>query len=96
MYRFEELSDVLSTLQRLSQRDQPLVKQLARQPGTKEARFAHLFSGDVASFEPSTGSTIEGTSDESRMAQVEDELRTIRREIEDLKGQFAAFRKQFE
>jgi uncharacterized protein len=96
MYRFEELSDVLSTLQRLSQRDQPLVKQLARQPGTKEARFAHLFSGDVPSFEPSTGSPIERPSDESRMAQVADELRTIRREIEDLKGQFAAFRKQFE
>jgi uncharacterized protein len=97
MFRFEELSDVLSTLQRLSQREPPLVKQLARQPGTKEARFAHLFSGDVASFEPSTGSMVEERpSDPDRMARVEDELRTLRQEIDELKQQFATFRKQFE
>src|SRR3954469_3994023 len=54
MFRFEELSDVLSTLQRLGQREPPLVKQLPRQPGTKEARFAQLFSGDVEGFVPGT------------------------------------------
>jgi uncharacterized protein YceH (UPF0502 family) len=46
MHRFEELSDVQSTLQRLMQREPPLVKVLPRQPGTKEARYAHLFSGE--------------------------------------------------
>ena len=40
MHRFEELSDVQSTLQRLMQREPPLVKVLPRQPGTKEARYA--------------------------------------------------------
>ena len=48
MHRFEELSDVQSTLQRLMQREPPLVKVLPRQPGTKEARYAHLFSGEPA------------------------------------------------
>jgi uncharacterized protein YceH (UPF0502 family) len=48
MHRFEELSDVQSTLQRLMQREPPLVKVLQRQPGTKEARYAHLFSGEPA------------------------------------------------
>src|SRR5580698_6504944 len=47
MHRFEELSDVQSALQRLMQREPPLVKVLPRQPGTKEARYAHLFSGEV-------------------------------------------------
>src|SRR5580704_9833314 len=48
MHRFEELSEVQSTLQRLMQREPPLVKVLPRQPGTKEARYAHLFSGEPA------------------------------------------------
>ena len=48
MHRFEELSDVQSTLQRLMQREPPLAKVLPRQPGTKEARYAHLFSGEPA------------------------------------------------
>jgi uncharacterized protein YceH (UPF0502 family) len=47
MHRFDELSDVQSTLQRLMQRPPPLVKVLPRQPGTKglaqlEAEIAAL------------------------------------------------------
>jgi uncharacterized protein YceH (UPF0502 family) len=53
MYKFDELSDVQSVLQRLIAREpDPLVKILPRQPGTKEARYAHLLSGDVETFEP--------------------------------------------
>ena len=53
MYKFDELSDVQSVLQRLIAREpDPLVKILPRQPGTKEARYAHLLSGDVEVFEP--------------------------------------------
>src|SRR6202044_3886965 len=47
MHRFEDLGQVQSTLQRLAQRDPSVVKVLPRQPGTKEARYAHLLSGDV-------------------------------------------------
>src|SRR5438270_9214356 len=45
MYRFEALDDVQSTLQRLMEREPPLVRMLSRQPGTKESRYTHLFSG---------------------------------------------------
>ena len=45
MYRFDDLGQVQSTLQRLAQREPPLVKILPRQPGTKEARYAQLLSG---------------------------------------------------
>lgn len=47
MHPFEDLSEVQSTLQRLMRREPPLVKLLARQPGMKEARYAHLLSGEV-------------------------------------------------
>src|SRR5215510_7379432 len=42
MHRFEDLTEVQSTLQRLMQRDPPLVKVLPRQPGTKESLYVHL------------------------------------------------------
>jgi hypothetical protein len=51
MYKFDELSDVQTVLQKLIAREPALVKLLPRQPGTKEARYAHLLSGDVESFE---------------------------------------------
>jgi uncharacterized protein YceH (UPF0502 family) len=46
MYHFETLDDVVSTLDRLAQRDPPLAAILPRQPGTKESRYTHLFSGE--------------------------------------------------
>src|SRR5438045_1855494 len=45
MYRFETLDDVQSTLQRLADRQPPLIAVLPRQPGTTESRYMHLFSG---------------------------------------------------
>src|SRR6266567_4859707 len=48
MYHFEALDDVVSTLDRLTQREPPLTRILPRQPGTKESRYMHLFSGEPA------------------------------------------------
>src|SRR6266496_4675153 len=105
MFRFEELSDVLATLQHLGQRDPALVKQLPRQPGTKEARFAHLFSGNVEGFVPTLESRTEASSHEhggrthaptsDRVAQLEAEVKAVRQELAELKDQFARFRDQF-
>src|SRR5215469_1479427 len=46
MYHFEALEDVVSTLDRLAQREPSLAYMLPRQPGTKESRYMHLFSGE--------------------------------------------------
>src|SRR6202162_2393215 len=46
MYHFEALEDVVSTLDRLAQRSPSLARILPRQPGTKESRYTHLFSGE--------------------------------------------------
>jgi uncharacterized protein YceH (UPF0502 family) len=98
---------VQSTLQRLAQREPPVVKMLPRQPGTKEARYAHLLSGDVQPHvqndarmqepEATCERAIEhGTADAERIARLENELSTLQNEVASLKQQFAAFRKQFE
>ena len=47
MYRFETLDDVQGALQKLMTREPALVKVLARAPGTKESRYAHLLGGEV-------------------------------------------------
>lgn len=45
---FADLSDVLETLRRSAERDDPLVRQLDRRPGEKERRWRHLL-GDSGS-----------------------------------------------
>ena len=101
MYHFEELDDVVSTLDRLSQREPPLARVLPRQPGTKESRYTHLFSGepqisDMAAPSGSDSSRHSGPSAGERLAQLEEEVATLRRELSEVQQQLAAFRKQFE
>ena len=99
MHKFDDLGIVQSTLQRLMKREPPLVTVLPRQPGTKEARYAHLLSGDVEVSPPDQAVGAAATSSASsgeRIARLEDQVANLQSEIADLKQQFAAFRKQFE
>jgi len=98
MYHFETLDDVQSNLQRLIQKDPPLVKMLARQPGTKENRYAHLLAGEIEEAE-TTGverGLAPSASKASRVKTLEAEILELKTEIAALKQQFAEFRKQFE
>jgi uncharacterized protein len=99
MYRFDDLGQVQSTLQRLMQREPPLAKMLARQPGTKEARYCQLLSGDVQAHAPETApkaAITDSSSNSERIASLENDVRVLQKEVAELKEQLAAFRKQFE
>jgi uncharacterized protein YceH (UPF0502 family) len=99
MHSFDDLSAVQSSLQHLMKREPPLVKPLPRQPGTKETRYAHLLSGDVAQAEPEVmvkAHTLERSVDGDRVRQLEEEITRLQNEVADLKQQFAQFRKLFE
>jgi uncharacterized protein len=99
LFRFEELSDVQSVLQRLMQREPPMVKVLPRQPGTKEARYAHLLAGDVQSFEAPAESAEAGSAvsgDDERISRLEEEVERLRTQLSDLAQQVEGFRRQFE
>jgi len=61
LHQFEEIADVLAGLQKLAEREPPLAAVLPRQPGTKEARYAHLLSGPVDSL-PSTAVPVPAAS----------------------------------
>jgi uncharacterized protein len=96
MHKFEDLGIVHSTLLRLMKREPPLVKVLPRQPGTKEARYAHLLSGDVEVPPQESAAGVAVTGSGERIARLEGQVENLQSEIADLKQQFAAFRKQFE
>lgn len=97
MYRFEELSDVHAALQRLAQREPPLVKMLPRQPGTKEARYAHLLSGEVEMAEPPPEpADVVSFADDERITRLESEIASLKVEIAEVRQQLQDFRRSFE
>jgi uncharacterized protein YceH (UPF0502 family) len=103
MHHFDDLSQVQSALQLLMKRDPPLAVVLPRQPGTKEARYAHLLSGDVKQAEtvsPGPVATLTGGSNSltntERIALLESEVSELKQEIAELKAQLANFRKRFD
>src|SRR3954468_12046197 len=85
LYTFDDLEAVESTLHRLAEMD--FVKQLPRQPGTKEPRWAHLMCGDVEVTE--TTGAVERAPSVDRIGKLEAELAELRR-------QFDEFRRKFE
>lgn len=101
MHRFEALDEVQSVLQRLMQREEPLVKVLPRQPGTKESRYTHLLSGDVEGSVDMPARNQEsmeagGSPASDRIYRLEEQVSTLQSEVADLKRQLAEFRHQFE
>jgi uncharacterized protein YceH (UPF0502 family) len=92
MYHFDTLEDVVSTLDRLAQREPPLVCILARQPTVSRAVLER----------ESAASTTQETSvpavppPAQRLAQLEDEVSRLRADLTEVQQQLATFRKQFE
>ena len=104
MHRFEDLDQVQAALQRLMQREPPLAAVLPRQPGTKEARYAHLMSGDIdhiapeypVSGFPAPGSSPPEPDLRERIAHLEQNVAELRSRIEELTREVTEFRRQFQ
>ncbi len=99
MYHFDGLDDVQSTLQHLIERQPPLAAMLPRQPGTKEARYAHLMAGEVAAWEAPAAATPHastGGNSSDRMERLEQEVAGLKSEVASLKAELEAFRRQFQ
>ena len=90
LYDFDDLEDVQYMLQRLTDHEPPLVMTLPRQPGQKEARFAHLLCGepDVPEEGPWASTGGEDSVLAARVDSLEAEVINLRQEIENLKKQY--------
>ena len=94
MYRFEELEDVVATLEKLSQREPALAAVLPRQPGTKESRYVHLLAGKPEGAAAVVSAPMSEGSD--RVERLEAEVAELRKEVGEIREQLAGLRKQWE
>ena len=96
LHPFADLDEVESILRRLMEwQPDPLAVRLARQPGTKEQRNAHLLSGEPAAV-ASAEAPPEAPARGERLAALEAEVRELRNEVRALGERLDKFRAQFE
>ena len=93
MYRFGDLETLELTLQKLIDREPPLVKKLPRLPGTKEPRYAQLFAGENTEWSSAPAPIA---PPEDRVTKLEGEVADLREKLANLQQQFADFKRQFE
>ncbi|HEY0683997.1 MAG TPA: DUF480 domain-containing protein [Steroidobacter sp.] len=98
--RMAELKDgaeVESALEDLATRpDGPFVKQLPREPGRRDSRYAHLFSGEevfpstseegAAEPQPNAPTTAPTPSLQARVLHLEEQVAALRQELEELRA----------
>ena len=96
MCRFADVTEIEAVLDALAAReDGPFVIRLAREPGKRESRYSHLFSGEVVGVaegeiedspaRPSEGATTAGgrlSQLEQRVAQLETEVAELKRRLD--------------
>jgi uncharacterized protein YceH (UPF0502 family) len=92
----DDQGGVEAALEALTTREPaPAAIRLPRRPGQKEARYAHLLAGEVA-YEADDPQPPMPPADANRIAALEEAMRELRNELNDLRAQLATFRKQFE
>ena len=94
---FENIDEVFQYLDNLS--DIGLVAKLPRQPGQKEQRFTHLRAGEPENidkvFTRQEPNMITVEADNDRIAELEKSVAYLQEEIDTLKNEFSAFKKEF-
>ncbi len=92
---FPALDDVRDTVDRLIQREPPLVVRIARSHGQREDRYMHLLSGPVdpgvAAMEPPPRRTPTASCDD-----LDGRLERIETVVEDLRAELAELRRRLE
>ena len=88
--RFSDVHAVEATLEQLTTRAEgPFVVKLAREPGKRESRYGHLFSGELQarSISENNGSGAENlpTPDTDRLTRLETRIDGLRAELDELK-----------
>jgi uncharacterized protein len=100
MHEFPSLEATEASLHALMQRSpEPLAARLARQPGMKEQRYAHLLSGEPALPVPAAVGTEPSAplhAEDDRLSRVEQDAVTLRAEVAELRQQLADLRKSLE
>ena len=87
MHEFSDMQEVEQTLEGLAAReDGPYVVRLAREPGKRESRYMHLFSGDVDAASATAESDRPERNDSlaARVEALEDEVAGLKQRLDAL------------
>ncbi len=86
MYEFSDMSQVENTLETLASReDGPFVVRLPREPGKRESRYMHLFSGDIDVQAVAFSAVAEPAKDlTTRVEQLETEVAELKQRLDSL------------
>jgi uncharacterized protein len=94
IHQFDDMQALSATLKKLAERsDGPYAKQLSRHPGQKEARYMHLFAGEVEDT-PQAVSTV--NTSKAQTVELEQRLSQLEEKFSTLQTEFQSFVKQFE
>lgn len=100
LHEFASVAEVETSLEFLMDKYPPIVAKLARAPGTKEPRYAHLLSGEEALEQQEVAAAFTGSisalPQRDRLAHLEEEVVQLRAQLDALSLQFQQFQKQFE
>jgi uncharacterized protein len=89
--KFEGVDEVEAELASLMARDEPLVVKLAREPGKRESRYAHLFSGisQTATMQTKESDQTETeVSDRERIDALEKQVNGLQLSLDDLRQKY--------
>lgn len=96
MHAFEDLEQVEHTLERLADHEAgKLVMRLAKAPGQKEARFAHLLAGEPEEEEMASFAAAAPAPGGDRISALENEVAALREDVGELRRQLEEFQRQF-
>jgi hypothetical protein len=102
MHAFESVVEVQAQLEELGRGDTLLTQVLPARPGQKERRYIQLFSAEGAEENaPAIALSVHETTREepappARIDVLTQDIASLRTELEQLRAEFAAFRRQFE
>lgn len=100
LHEFSSVADVETSLEFLMDKYPAIVAKLARAPGTKEPRYAHLLCGEEALEQQEVAAAFSGSINtipqRDRLAHLEDEVTQLRAQLDALSQQFQQFQQQFE
>jgi uncharacterized protein YceH (UPF0502 family) len=106
---FADVTEVDAILEKLATHPAgPFVQKLEREPGKRENRWAHLFSGELKLPSPSTSSTshyassaqlgsgLRSSENQSTLSQLSERVRLLEEELLDIKQAFDQLKAQFD
>ncbi len=96
---FASVGDVEDALWMLSDREQPLVARLEREPGQSADRYAHLLSGDAEAARPASAPEPDrshGATEAEAPVTLPERVDALEAEVAQLRAELDAFRTQFE